>query len=127
MFDNQAERFLFTFKSERGSAESILVLIPVLLLFLGVLQIGSVGYFRAVTNNENQSRVAKLGLFRDGLILHESSFLPRNAADDFKMESLPGGDRIIVLRTKNEASKISGLIRTITSQDITTVAFDENE
>lgn len=127
MFDNQSERFLVTIKSECGSAESILVLIPVLLLFLGVLQIGSIGYFRAVTNNENQSMVAKLGLFKDGLILNESSFLSRNSAEDIKMESLPGGDRIIVLRTKNEASKISRLIRTITSQAITTVAFNENE
>lgn len=127
MFDSKAKNSIFTIRSERGSAESIIVLIPVLLLFLGVLQIGSVGYFRAVTNNENQSRVARLALFKDGLNLHESRFIPRNLADDFKIDTLPGGGRIIVLRTNNEVSKISGFIRTITSQAITTVAVDENE
>ncbi len=109
-------------KSETGTVESALVLIPTVLLFLSVLQIAASVLGRGIAVNTIQGEVSREAL------LGSSNLSPStdSMGTDFGRITLPGGGAIIIGSKKIAITKLTPLI---ISQDkflANGIAIDEN-
>ena len=87
------KRWRFQFKSESGNVESALVLIPLMILFLSVAQIGISVYARTTISEVNQGNVANTAMgIRE---LMGKSTVSELARQPIALP-LPGGGSILV-------------------------------
>lgn len=104
-------------KSDEGSVESALVLIPTTMLFLGVLQIS--GFFLFQTGNSN---------FTQGMIARAALAGSTQNLDQIEITSiaLPGGGSILVGSRRESAPVISPLLSSRNNSIFTGIAVREN-
>lgn len=109
-------------KSQDGTVESALVLIPTILLFLSVLQIAASVLGRGIAVNELQGEVSRSSLL--GSIFSESS----NQLSGLKVDRLPlpGGGEIIVGSKKVSVVKLTPLLILQDQFLAKGIAIDEN-
>lgn len=115
--------FISAAKSEKGTVESALVLIPTVLLFLSVLQIAASVLGRGVAVNMLQGEVSREALLGSNNLSASTDSL----GTDFGRIALPGGGTIIVGSKKIALPKLTPLI---ISQDkflASGIAIDENQ
>jgi hypothetical protein len=115
-------RILRAFKSELGTVESALVLIPTILLFLSVLQIAASVLGRGVAVNIVQGEVSREALFGSGEFLVGSKTGPIILS----RIPLPGGGAIISGTRESLVPKLTPLIILQDKFTATGIAIDEN-
>jgi len=119
-FDNSRKisgRFLPTIFDERGNVESSLVLIPLMILFLSVAQIGLSVYSRNITGNLAQGQVAYQAIgdanansgATNPLGSFEKSVVDPNSSSTIEMP-LPGGGSVLVEEQTIKAPVITPLL-----------------
>ncbi len=102
-----SKRWLNLFSSESGNVESALVLIPLMILFLSVAQIGISVYARATISEVHQGNVAysAMGIPR---------LMGKSAASELAKQPialpLPGGGSILVEEWKANIPSITPLL-----------------
>ena len=116
------DKFFALLKSQAGTVESALVLIPTVLLFLSVLQIASSVLSRGIAVNELQGEVSRQAL------LGSNSWISTNQYSGVEPEriSLPGGGEIIVGSKKVAAVKLTPLLVFQDQFLVKGIAIDEN-
>lgn len=121
-FKNRCKFFLTFLKSENGTVESALVLIPTVLLFLSVLQIAASVLGRGIAVNELQGEVSRAGL------LGSSASNSTNDRQGVVLERhpLPGGGTIIIGSKKVAVAKLTPLIISQDQFFVNGIAIDEN-
>jgi hypothetical protein len=121
---NQCRRgnFFTLFKSQSGTVESALVLIPTILLFLSVLQIAASVLGRGVAVNELQGEVSREAL------LGSSSLNSTNQqpGEEIIRHALPGGGAIVIGSQKVLIPKLTPLLIFQDQFQVKGIAIDEN-
>ena len=107
-------------KSERGTVESALVMIPTVILFLSVLQIAASVLGRGVAVNDLQGEISRIALYNDGAPINPS------ASIHISRIPLPGGGNIIVGKEESSIPKLTPLIINQDRFVVTGIAIDEN-
>jgi len=110
------------FRSETGTVESALVLIPTVLLFLSVLQIAASVLDRGIAVNQLQGEISREALLGSISLTSSNDLLGPN----LERVTLPGGGVIILGRKIFSVTKFTPLI---ISQDkflVSGAAIDEN-
>ncbi len=104
-------------KSDSGSVESALVLIPTTMLFLGVLQIS--GFFLFQTGNSN---------FTQGMVARAALAGSTKNLDNLEITSiaLPGGGSILVGSRTESAPALLPLLSSRNNSIFTGIAVREN-
>lgn len=110
---------------EDGNVESVLVIIPLLILFLGVLQIGSATLIHGDSLNRLQGEVSRAALFQNRS--SNSTNAEAFTALTMKILKLPGGGRLLVGIRQRDLIPISPIAVGHTRFRITAIAFDENQ
>ena len=101
------KRWRFQFKSESGNVESALVLIPLMILFLSVAQIGISVYARTTISEVNQGNVANTAMgIRE---LMGKSTVSELARQPIALP-LPGGGSILVEQWRAKLPSITPLL-----------------
>jgi hypothetical protein len=109
-------------RSEVGTVESALVLIPTVLLFLSVLQIAAGVLGRGIAINELQGEISREGLIGSNALAPSSNSIN----PDMNRVSLPGGGTIIVGSKVFSVSKFTPLIFLQDKFLVRGIAIDEN-
>lgn len=109
-------------RSEVGTVESALVLIPTLLLFLSVLQIAAAVLGRGIASNELQGEISREGLIGSSALASSSNSIN----PDIKRVSLPGGGTIIVGSKVFSITKFTPLLLLQDKFLVRGIAIDEN-
>jgi hypothetical protein len=114
--------FSTLFKSQSGTVESALVLIPTILLFLSVLQIAASVLGRGVAVNELQGEVSREAL------LGSSSLNSTNQhrTQEISRQALPGGGAVVVGSQKVLIPKLTPLLMFQDKFLVNGIAIDEN-
>lgn len=116
------KRILFAFKSETGTVESALVLIPTILLFLSVLQIAASVLGRGVAINSIQGEVSREALLGSNQLSQSTDSL----GTDLSRIQLPGGGAIIVGSRKTSIPRLTPLVISQDKFFTNGIAIDEN-
>ena len=127
-------QFIAEVRSDIGSVEAALVMIPTILLFLGVLQIGGNVLSQAVSSNQVQGIISKSALLSsDGLDSAASGSSALSSASNAQTSALsiqklalPGGGNLIVGEQVESAPTLSPLIVGHNKYISSGVAVDEN-
>jgi hypothetical protein len=119
---SKEKKFLSNFKSEAGTVESSLVLIPTVLLFLSVLQIAASVLGRGIAVNQLQGEVSREGLFGSNSLAASSNSLH----PEINRFALPGGGTIIVGRKEFSILKFTPLVMFQDKFLASGIAVDEN-
>lgn len=109
-------------RSEVGTVESALVLIPTVLLFLSVLQIATGVLGRGIAINQLQGEISREGLIGANTLPSSSNSIN----PDMNRVSLPGGGTIIVGSKVFSIKKITPLIVLQDKFLVRGIAIDEN-
>lgn len=112
-------------QDEDGNVEGILVIIPLLILFLGVLQIGSATLIHGDSLNRLQGQVSNLALFQNRS--SNSTNAEAFATSTMKILKLPGGGRLLVGMRQRDLTPVSPIAVGHSRFKITAIAFDENQ
>ncbi len=116
-------RLIFSnIRSEVGTVESALVLIPTVLLFLSVLQIAAAVLGRGIAINDLQGEISREGLIGSSALASSSDSLNPS----INRFSLPGGGTIIVGSKVFSIMKLTPLILLQDNFLVRGIAIDEN-
>ena len=114
-------QYLNSIKSQVGTVESALVLIPIILLFLSVLQIAASVLGRGVAVNELQGEVSREALLGSNSVNSTN----QNSGTEISRLSLPGGGQIIVGSKKVSVAKLTPLLLFQDQFLVNGIAIDE--
>ena len=114
--------FSTLFKSQSGTVESALVLIPTILLFLSVLQIAASVLGRGVAVNELQGEVSREALFGSNSLNSTN----QQSGQEIIRQALPGGGAIVVGSQKVLMPKLTPLLMFRDKFLVKGIAIDEN-
>jgi hypothetical protein len=115
-------RYLSIIRSEVGTVESALVLIPTVLLFLSVLQIAAGVLGRGIAINELQGETSREGLIGSNALASSSNSIN----PEINRFALPGGGTIIVGSKLFSITKLTPLILLQDKFLVHGIAIDEN-
>ena len=102
-------------KDESGVVESTLVIIPLVILFLSVIQIASAVMQHNAITNQVQGDVSRAALYGTSTPFSEGT-----------KRSLPGGGEILIGRRSERITPLSPLLIGTPFVSATSIAVDEN-
>jgi hypothetical protein len=120
--EGRIRRIFSIIRSEVGTVESALVLIPTVLLFLSVLQIAAAVLGRGIAINELQGEISREGLIGSSTLAPSSNSIN----PEMNRVSLPGGGTIIVGSKIFSITKFTHLILLQDKFVVRGIAIDEN-
>ena len=124
-------QFLTFLKDESGNVESALVIIPLLLLFLSILQIAASVMARSTSNNIVQGDVSRTALFggvNSPLDPNVASNTPISSTNSTENSVLPlsGGGSLIISKRLNSLPILTPLLLSQDKFLSSGIALDEN-
>jgi hypothetical protein len=113
-------------RNESGNVESALVLIPLMILFLSVLQIAASVMGRTIGGDFAQSQISRTGLYTDGQFL--APLNPPTSLMDSKSYrvQLPGGGAVLTLSQTHKIPLLTPLLASNDKFNATGIVIDEN-
>ena len=121
--NQKRNRYFYTlFRSQSGTVESALVLIPTILLFLSVLQIAASVLGRGVAVNELQGEVSREALLGSSSL----SSTDQSQSQEISRQALPGGGAIVIGSQKVLIPKLTPLLIFQDQFQVRGIAIDEN-
>ena len=121
--NQKRNRYFYTlFRSQSGTVERALVLIPTILLFLSVLQIAASVLGRGVAVNELQGEVSREALLGSSSL----SSTDQSQSQEISRQALPGGGAIVIGSQKVSIPKLTPLLIFQDQFRVRGIAIDEN-
>jgi hypothetical protein len=120
------DKFISLGRNESGNVESALVLIPLMILFLSVLQIAASVMGRTIGGDFAQSQISRTGLYSDGQFL--APLNPPASLMDSKSSriQLPGGGAVLTLDQTHKTPLLTPLLASNDKFNVTGIVIDEN-
>jgi len=115
--------FSTLFKSQSGTVESALVLIPTILLFLSVLQIAASVLGRGVAVNQLQGEVSRAALFGSSSMNSTN----QRSSPEISRQTLPGGGAVVIGSQRVLIPTLTPLLMFQDKFLVKGIAIDENQ
>jgi hypothetical protein len=126
MHSRRFSKIIWLRKNESGNVESALVLIPLMILFLSVLQIAASAMGRTIGANFAQSQISRTSLYSDSQSLGPINS-PSSVVDSRSSRiPLPGGGSILTLSQVHKVPLLTPLLASNDKFNVTGIVVDEN-
>jgi len=123
---SQFPKFRWLGKNESGNVESALVLIPLMILFLSVLQIAASAMGRTIGANFAQSQISRTSLYSDSQLLGPTNSPPSLVDSRSSRIPLQGGGSILTLSQVHKVPLLTPLLASNDKFKVTGIVVDEN-
>jgi hypothetical protein len=124
--DHWFKKFLWLRRNESGNVESALVLIPLMILFLSVLQIAASVMGRTIGGDFAQSQISRTGLYTDGQFLAPLNPPTSLMGSKSSRVQLPGGGAVLTLSQTHKIPLLTPLLASNDKFNATGIVIDEN-